>query len=109
MAQPARYAFRMKLKPGASEEYVRLHEDVDPVVIEQIRRAGISNYSIFLDGEDLFSYFEVDDLERLGEVMSEADPGRPWAKAVTALFAEKLTDAATGMPPRLREVFRFDA
>ena len=90
-----------------AEEYVRLHHDVDPVVIEDIRRAGIHNSSIFLDGDDLFSYFEVDDIERLGEVMREGDPERPWARAVTALFAGKLADPATGMPPRLREVFRF--
>ena len=108
MADRIRYAFRMRLRPDAAEEYVRLHQDVDSVVVEDIRRAGIHNYSIFLDGDELFSYFEVDDLERLGEVMREGDPERPWARAVTALFAEKLTDPATGMPPRLREVFRFD-
>lgn len=103
-----RYAFRMRLKPGTAEEYVRLHEAVDPEVLDGIRQAGIRNYSIYLDGDDLFSTFEVDDLERLGEVMRQGDPGRPWARAVTALFAEKGHDPATGMPPRLREVFRFD-
>jgi len=108
MAERIRYAFRMRLRRGTAEEYVRLHHDVDSVVIDDIRRAGIHNYSIFLDGDDLFSYFEVDDLERLREVMLEGDPERPWARAVTALFAEKLTDPATGMPPRIREVFRFD-
>lgn len=108
MAEPIRYAFRMKLRPGTAGEYVRLHEDVDPDVLDGIRRAGIHNYSIFLDGDDLFSYFEVDDLERLGRVMREGDASRPWARAVTALFAEKGEDPVTGMPPRLREIFRFD-
>lgn len=103
-----RYAFRMRLKPGTAAEYARLHEVVDPQVLEEIRRAGIRNYSIFLDGDDLFSYFEMDDLDRLREAMAAGDPNRPWAQAVTALFAEKAHDPATGMPPRLREVFRFD-
>ena len=108
MAERIRYAFRLKLRPGTGDEYVRLHEDVDPDVLDGIRRAGIHNYSIFIDGDDLFSYFEVDDLARLGDVMREGDPNRPWARAVTALFAEKGNDPATGMPPRLHEVFRFD-
>ena len=77
-------------------------------MLDGIRRAGIHNYSIFIDGDDLFSYFEVDDLARLGEVVREGDPDGPWARAVTALFAEKGNDPATGMPPRLHEVFRFD-
>jgi L-rhamnose mutarotase len=98
----------MKLRPRMGDEYVRLHEDVDPDVLDGVRRAGIHNYSIFIDGDDLFSYFEVDDLTCLGDVMRAGDPSRPWARAVTALFAEKGNDPATGMPPRLREVFRFD-
>ena len=108
MAERTRYAFRMKLKPGTGEEYARLHEAVDPVVIDEIRRAGIHNYSIFLDGTDLFSYLEVDDLEQCAAVLLKGDPNRPWARLVTALFAEKRTDPAVGLPPRLTEVFRFD-
>ena len=103
-----RYAFRMKLQPGTGQEYARLHEEVDPVVIDEIRRAGIHNYSIWLDGEDLFSSLEIDDLEGFAEVMKSTDPTRPWAVAVTKLFASREVDPATGMPPRMREVFRFD-
>ena len=108
MAERIRYAFRMRLQPGTGEEYGRLHDNVDPVVIDEIRRAGIHNYSIWLDGEDLFSYLEIDDLDRFAEVMKATDPLRPWAVAVTRLFASREVDPATGMPPRLREVFRFD-
>jgi L-rhamnose mutarotase len=108
MADRVRYGFRMKLRQGTGEEYARLHRAVDPVVIDEIRRAGIHNYSIFLDGTDLFGYLEIDDLERCRQVMSQSDPSRPWARLVTALFAEKRVDEAVGMPPRLIEVFRFD-
>ena len=108
MPERARYAFRMKLKPGMAEDYIRLHRKVDPAVLDGIRNAGIHNYSIFLDGDDLFTFLEVDDLARFAEVMRQNDPDRPWARAVTALFAQKETDPETGMPPRLAEVFRFD-
>jgi L-rhamnose mutarotase len=55
MGERLRYAFRMRLKPGTADEYRRLHEAVDDAVIDEIRRAGIHNYSIFVDGTDLFS------------------------------------------------------
>jgi L-rhamnose mutarotase len=109
MGDRVRYAFRMRLLPGAGEQYSRLHEAVDPAVLDEIRAAGIHNYSIFLDGEDLFSYLEIDDMVRFAEVMRGTDGTRPWAQAVTRLFAQKDVDPATGMPPRLTEVFRFDA
>ena len=108
MADRLRYAFRMRLKPGAGDEYRRLHEAVDPTVLHEIRAAGIHNYSIFIDGTDLFCYLEIDDLEPFAEVMRRTDGSRVWAQAVTRLFAQKDVDPATGMPPRMPEVFRFD-
>ena len=53
----------VRLKPGAREEYVRLHEAVWPEVLATITACGIRNYSIFLtrldDGRDyLFACFE---------------------------------------------------
>lgn len=108
MAERVRYAFRMRLKPGTGGDYARLHEAVDPAVLDEIERAGAHNYSIFIDGEDLFSYLEIDDLERFAEVMRQTDPGRLWARAVAMLFADKGNDPNVGLPPRLREVFRFD-
>ena len=108
MPQRVRYAFRMQLRPDTADEYVRLHEQVDPAVLDALRRGGVHNYSIFLDGQDLFSYLEIDDLEGFAAAMRENDPDRPWARAVTSLFAVKEDDPDVGMPPRLREVFRFD-
>ena len=108
MSDRLRYAFRMKLKPGAAQAYRALHEAVDPAVIDEIRRAGIHNYTIFLDRDDLFSYLEIDDFDQFARVMKQTDPTRPWARTVTELFAAKEVDPAVGMPPRLEEVFRFD-
>lgn len=47
------YAFRMKLKPGAVEEYRRRHDQLWPDLAEALRAAGIHDYSIFLDEETL--------------------------------------------------------
>ena len=46
-----RIAFKMQLKPGAASEYKKRHDLIWPELSQLLRDAGISDYSIFLDGE----------------------------------------------------------
>jgi L-rhamnose mutarotase len=46
-----RVAFKMKLKPGFKQEYIKRHSEVWPGIADLIKRSGISDYSIYLDGE----------------------------------------------------------
>ncbi|MDL2356181.1 MAG: L-rhamnose mutarotase [Pseudomonadota bacterium] len=46
-------AFRMKLRPGAVDEYRRRHDELWPDLADTLRGAGIHDYSIFLDEETL--------------------------------------------------------
>ncbi len=46
-----RTAFRMKLKPGFKEEYRKRHDALWPEMKKLLKKAGISDYSIFLDEE----------------------------------------------------------
>jgi L-rhamnose mutarotase len=48
-----RNAFKMKLKPGNIAEYKKRHDEIWPELSAELRRAGISDYSIFLDEETL--------------------------------------------------------
>jgi len=58
-----RYAFKMKLRPGAAAEYKRRHDDIWPELARTLSEAGVSNYSIHLDEETLtlFAYQELTD------------------------------------------------
>lgn len=51
-----RNAFKMQLKPGFEREYKKRHDEIWPDLEQQLKRAGISNYSIFLDQETLTLY-----------------------------------------------------
>ena len=55
-----RYGAVLKLKPEGITEYKRLHADVWPDVLKQIKSSKISNYSIYLREPEnlLFSYYE---------------------------------------------------
>lgn len=51
-------AFKMKLRPGAVDEYRRRHEEIWPELATLLSDCGIHDYSIFLDEETL-SLFAV--------------------------------------------------
>jgi L-rhamnose mutarotase len=44
-------AFKMKLKPGFEEEYKKRHDEIWPELSKELIKAGVSDYSIFLDEE----------------------------------------------------------
>lgn len=46
-----RIAFRMVLNPGQAEEYRRRHDEIWPEMVNALRDAGISDYTIWLDPE----------------------------------------------------------
>lgn len=48
----------IRLKPGALEEYRRIHRDVWTEVLATIRQCNIHNYSIYHKDGHLFAYFE---------------------------------------------------
>lgn len=56
-----RLAFRMKLKPGFTEEYQRRHAAIWPELKQLLTGAGIYEYSIFLDEQTdtLFAFQKV--------------------------------------------------
>jgi L-rhamnose mutarotase len=46
-----RFAFKMKMKPGCKQEYIKRHAAIWPEIAALIKRSGVSDYSIFLDEE----------------------------------------------------------
>lgn len=44
-----RNAFAMRLKPGQEAEYKKRHDELWPELKAELRKAGVSDYSIYLD------------------------------------------------------------
>ena len=51
-----RIALVMKLKPGFEAEYKRRHDALWPEMARELKAAGISDYSIYLDPETLLLF-----------------------------------------------------
>ncbi|MFA3920550.1 L-rhamnose mutarotase [Ruegeria hyattellae] len=46
-----KYAFKMTLNPGCKDEYRRRHDEIRPELLDLLKQAGVSDYSIHLDDE----------------------------------------------------------
>jgi L-rhamnose mutarotase len=100
-----RSAFVLRVRPDKIDEYVAAHREVWPEMLDALRGAGIRNYTIFRHGNEMFGYFEADDLEAAGAYMAEQDVNSRWQDAMAELLDERVPDAG---PPPLEEVFRLD-
>jgi L-rhamnose mutarotase len=100
-----RSAFVLRVRPDKIDEYVAAHRNVWPELLDALRAAGIRNYTIFRNGNEMFGYFEADDLEAAGAYMAEQDVNSRWQDAMAELLDERVPDAG---PPLLEEVFRLD-
>jgi L-rhamnose mutarotase len=102
-----RIAFTMHIKPGTEEEYRRRHQHVWPELLADLKRAGCSNYSIYLQGLTLFAYMEVEDFQRFLATMSSSQASERWEEQMSDILVRE-TDPATNFPFVLSEVFHLD-
>jgi L-rhamnose mutarotase len=100
-----RAAFVLRVRPDRLDEYVEAHRAVWPEMLDAIRGAGIRNYTIFRRGNEMFGYFEADDLAAAERYLAEQDVSARWQDAMAELLEERVPD---GGPPALPEVFRLD-
>jgi len=103
-----RHAYRMKVKPGFEQAYVSHHENVLPELLQALRESGIHNYSIFMDGTDLFAYMECDDIERAWAHVRSQPANERWSDLLTPIM--DLVDAGDAEPrmKSMTEVFRLE-
>jgi L-rhamnose mutarotase len=102
-----RHAFTMKLKPGFEAEYKKRHDEIWPELAKELRKAGVSDYSIFLEEETL-TLFAV---QKSSDKNSAADlPKNPvvrkWWDYMAPLM-EVNSDHSPVVKP-LKEVFHLD-
>jgi L-rhamnose mutarotase len=69
---------KIRLLPGKYQEYCYRHDHIWPEMKEFMRSAGISNYTIWFDGENLFEYLEVEDEEHLKQALASSSIKQRW-------------------------------
>jgi L-rhamnose mutarotase len=102
-----RNAFIMQLKPGTEAEYKQRHDDIWPELAEELRKAGVSDYSIYLDEETL-TLFAVQKLsdDNTADNLANTEIVKKWW-AYMADLMETNPDHSPVVKP-LNEVFHLD-
>jgi L-rhamnose mutarotase len=74
-------ALVMKLRPGFEAEYKRRHDELWPEMADLLRKAGVSDYSIFLDREtlSLFAVHRLEDENTLADLPNTETVKKWWA------------------------------
>lgn len=102
-----RNAFKMKRKPGFETEYKKRHDEIWPELAEQLSKAGVSDYSIFLDEETL-TLFAVQKLsdDNTAVDLPQAEVVKKWWAYMADIMDTNPDNSPVCMP--LKEVFHHD-
>ena len=103
-----RMAWKGRIKPGCKAEYIRRHDEIWPEMKALLKEAGICNYTIFANGEELFGYYEC---EKGIEFAERTQAGSPivdrWNEYMKDILELEM-DPVTGAQPKLEPVFRME-
>jgi L-rhamnose mutarotase len=102
-----RNAFKMRLKPGAVEEYKTRHDEIWPELSQAHTDAGIFDYSIYFDEETLtlFAFQKLTEDNTAGDLPNQ-DIIRTWWDYMADLMETHPDNMPVFKP--LREVFHMD-
>lgn len=100
-------AFVMTLKAGFEPEYRKRHDEIWPELVDELKSAGISDYSIFLHRQSL-KLFGV--LKRTRDHSMDALPLKPVMKKWWAYMADIMDTNADNSPvvEDLEQVFHLE-
>jgi L-rhamnose mutarotase len=90
-----RSAFRLRLKPWAIEAYEQDHRKVWPELLAKLKEVGISDYSIFRRGQDLFLVMRVPDFEAAWRALENDPVNLRWQQEMSKYF-EPVADLQPG-------------
>lgn len=103
-----RMAWKGKIKPGCKEEYIHRHQEIWPEMVTVLKEAGICNYTIFANGDELFGYYECEKGIAFAEKTQAQSPVVDRWNAYMADILELEMDPQTGAQPKLEPVFRLE-
>ena len=102
-----RYAWKGRVK-GDIAEYKRRHDEIWPEMKEVLHAAGITNYSIWNVGDELFGYYECEKgIEYAARVQAESSVVDRWNEYMKDVMEMEL-DPETGAQPLMTEVFYLE-
>jgi L-rhamnose mutarotase len=100
-----RYAFMLRLNSGVAEAYEQAHRAVWPEMLELLKSAGISEYSIYRRDELLILTLRTADFEAAWSKIENHPVNLRWQQTMAPFFAPLEGLRAGERFPMMEEVF----
>lgn len=99
-----------KLKREKIEEYKKLHADPWPGVLQTIRRCNLRNYSIFIQEDLVFAYFEYvgENYDKDMALMEEDEITQEWWKHTKPCFETYAISPGSEFYHDMQQIFYFE-
>ncbi len=81
-----RRAFQLRIREGRIAEYDEAHRHVWPELIAELESFGVTDYSIFRRGQELFLYLRVPDFDDLLRRLAASDVNHRWQEQMAPIF-----------------------
>ncbi len=89
-----RLCFTFALAPGMEDEYDRRHAEVWPDVLDAIRAAGFSNYSLFRRGTEVIAYAECrPTIEAALALLEQSQANAHWSTYIRSIMTRVLDES----------------
>ena len=103
-----KYAWKGIIAEGKKEEYIRRHNKIWPEMVEVLKEAGITNYTIWNTGNEVFGYYECEKgAEYAARVQAESPVVDKWNEYMKDILIMEM-DPLTGAQPLMEKVFELD-
>ena len=99
-----RYVWKARVLPGKLEEYKKRHDEIWPEMTEVLNQAGIHNYTIWNHSDELFGYYECDDLEFALKYQADSPVVAQWNVSMQGIMVMD-GDPVTGEQSQFTQVF----
>ena len=99
-----RYVWKGKIRKGKLEEYIRRHDEIWPEMTEMLNQAGIHNYTIWNEGDELFGYYECNDIAYALDFQAKSKVVDRWNEYMKDVM-EVRNDPKAGTGAQFQQVF----
>ncbi|WIB77101.1 L-rhamnose mutarotase [Curtobacterium sp. MCPF17_002] len=77
---------RTRLRAGQEAAYADAHAAIPPALVERLRAAGVANWSIWRDGQDLVHLIEVEDYRAMRRSLAGDPVNAAWQDVINPLL-----------------------
>jgi L-rhamnose mutarotase len=103
-----RIALHSIIREGAETDYEKTHEAVPQGLMDSFDRFGISSWTIWRSGRDLFHVVVADDYDAADALLAD-DPANAEWQAMIGPFVDRFVGGQDGGGGPLRQVWDFES